>query len=112
MSSNHRNAPIRFTTITILKIWDFCFSDAVAKAAESGAEAVEKIAKATEKIASEIADELPDGVSLKEKALQIEQICEEVDRDAERAEIFIHKVFPTMNFSFPRLTSHITFCLC
>ncbi|CAL9764763.1 unnamed protein product [Musa acuminata subsp. burmannicoides] len=66
--------------------------DAVAKAAESGAEAVEKIAKATEKIASEIADELPDGVSLKEKALRIEQICEEVDRDAERAEIFIHKV--------------------
>ncbi|XP_009406628.2 uncharacterized protein LOC103989493 [Musa acuminata AAA Group] len=66
--------------------------DAVAKAAESGAEAVEKIAKSTEKIASEIADELPDGVSLKEKALQIEQICEEVDRDAERAEIFIHKV--------------------
>ncbi|RWV99578.1 hypothetical protein GW17_00037509 [Ensete ventricosum] len=76
--------------------------DAVAKAAESSAEAVEKIAKATEKIASEIADELPDGGSLKEKALQIEQICEEVDRDAERAEIFIHKVFHTMNSSFPR----------
>ncbi|RWW49871.1 hypothetical protein BHE74_00043914, partial [Ensete ventricosum] len=75
---------------------------AVAKAAESSAEAVEKIAKATEKIASEIADELPDGGSLKEKALQIEQICEEVDRDAERAEIFIHKVFHTMNSSFPR----------
>ncbi|CAL9122848.1 unnamed protein product [Musa textilis] len=66
--------------------------DAVAKAAEGSAEAVEKIAKATEKIASEIADELPDGGSLKEKALRIEQICEEVDRDAERAEIFLHKV--------------------
>ncbi|CAL9211496.1 uncharacterized protein LOC103991525 isoform X2 [Musa acuminata AAA Group] len=66
--------------------------DAVEKAAESAAEAVEKIAEVTEKIASDVVDELPDGGRLKDKAVQVEQICEEVEKAAEEAEAFIHKV--------------------
>ncbi|KAJ8471322.1 hypothetical protein OPV22_025665 [Ensete ventricosum] len=66
--------------------------DAVEKAAESAAEAVEKIAEVTEKIASDVADELPDGGRLRDKAVQVEQICEEVEKDAEEAEAFIRKV--------------------
>ncbi|URE18449.1 hypothetical protein MUK42_11568 [Musa troglodytarum] len=65
--------------------------DAVEKAADSAAEAVEKIAEVTEKIASDVADELPDGGRLKDKAVQVEQICEEVEKDAEGVEAFIHK---------------------
>ncbi|RWW27253.1 hypothetical protein BHE74_00020467, partial [Ensete ventricosum] len=70
----------------------FCVADAVEKVAESAAEAVEKIAEVTEKIASDVADELPDGGRLRDKAVQVEQICEEVEKDAEEAEAFIRKV--------------------
>ncbi|KAG6469174.1 hypothetical protein ZIOFF_073872 [Zingiber officinale] len=66
--------------------------DAIEKTAESTAEAVEKIAKIAEEVTSAIANGLPDGVRLKKTALQMEEICEIVDKDAVKAEAFIQKV--------------------
>ncbi|WOK92191.1 hypothetical protein Cni_G00882 [Canna indica] len=65
--------------------------EAVENAVESTAEAVGKIAEVTEKIVCTVSDELPDG-SLKKKALQMEEICEKIDNDAEVVEDFVHKV--------------------
>lgn len=60
--------------------------------AEDVLEAVEKVAEVSEKIASEVADALPDGSSLKEKALLIEHFAHEVDKDAKIAEAIVHQV--------------------
>lgn len=66
----------------------------------------------TEKIASDVADELPDGGRLKDKAVQVEQICEEVEKAAEEAEAFIHKVLCDHNSFFPKWTSLLFVCIC
>lgn len=73
---------------------------------------MEKIAEVTEKIASDVADELPDGGRLKDKAVQVEQICEEVEKAAEEAEAFIHKVLCDHNSFFPKWTSLLFVCIC
>ncbi|KAG1342315.1 hypothetical protein COCNU_05G005440 [Cocos nucifera] len=66
--------------------------DGVEKAAETILETVEKVAEITEEIASDVADALPGGTSLKEAALKIENIADQIDKDAEKAEAFLHKV--------------------
>lgn len=65
--------------------------DGLEKAAETVLETVEKVAEITEEIASDVADVLPGG-SLKEQALKIEAIADQIDKDAEKAEAFLHKV--------------------
>ncbi|XP_072974285.1 uncharacterized protein [Typha angustifolia] len=66
--------------------------DGVTKTAETAIEVIEKTAEVTEKVASNVADSFPGDNSLKEVALKIEDIAELVDKDAEIAEAFIHKV--------------------
>ncbi|RRT80775.1 hypothetical protein B296_00003114, partial [Ensete ventricosum] len=64
----------------------------IEKIAEVALQTVEKVAEVTEKIASDVADALPEGDSLKEKALLIEKIAEKVEHDAKLAEAIIHEV--------------------
>lgn len=64
----------------------------IEKVAEVALETVEKLAEVTEKIASDVAAALPEGDSLKEKALLIEKIAEKVEHDAKLAEAIIHEV--------------------
>ncbi|KAJ8500709.1 hypothetical protein OPV22_011261 [Ensete ventricosum] len=64
----------------------------IEKVAEVALQTLEKVAEVTEKIASDVANALPEGDSLKEKALLIEKIAEKVEHDAKLAEAIIHEV--------------------
>ena len=64
----------------------------VEKDVETVAEAVEAVAKVTEKIAADVADAIPGDGRLKQVALEVEHIAEEVAKDADQAEAFLHKV--------------------
>ena len=66
--------------------------DGVEKAAETILKTVEKVAEITEEIASDVADVLPGDGRLKEEVLKIENIADQIDKDAEKAEAFLHKV--------------------
>lgn len=55
---------------------------------------MEKVAETAEKVASDIAHALPDNSELKEEVMEIVGIADKVDKDAEKAEEFIHKVQP------------------
>ncbi|XP_042404329.1 uncharacterized protein LOC121994320 [Zingiber officinale] len=66
--------------------------DEIEKVAEEVVEAVEKVAEVTERVASDVANALPDGVGLKETALQIEKIAHEVDKDVKLVEAIVHQV--------------------
>nr|CAD1826311.1 unnamed protein product [Ananas comosus var. bracteatus] len=64
----------------------------VEKTAETAIEVIEKVSEVTEKVASDVANALPGDGNIKEAALKIEKIAEEVDKDAEKAEAILHKV--------------------
>ncbi|OAY85304.1 uncharacterized protein LOC109711543 [Ananas comosus] len=65
--------------------------DEVETTAESVIVVVEKVAEVTEKVAANIANGLPGDGKVKTAALKIEDIAEQVDKDAEKAEAFIRK---------------------
>lgn len=67
--------------------------DEVETTAESVIVVVEKVAEVTEKVAANIANGLPGDGKVKTAALKIEDIAEQVDKDADKAEAFIRKVF-------------------
>ncbi|XP_074592133.1 uncharacterized protein LOC141847923 [Curcuma longa] len=66
--------------------------DEIEKVAEDVMEAVEKVAEVTERVASDVADALPDGVGLKDKALLVEKIAHEVEKDVKLVEAIAHQV--------------------
>ncbi|OAY65017.1 hypothetical protein ACMD2_12777 [Ananas comosus] len=66
--------------------------DKVEKTAETAIEVIEKVSEVTEKVASDVANALPGDGNIKEAALKIEKIAEEVDKDAGKAEAILHKV--------------------
>ncbi|RWW54262.1 hypothetical protein BHE74_00039163 [Ensete ventricosum] len=79
--------------ISNIPIWyEISAHSNIEKVAEVALQTVEKVAEVTEKIASDIANALPEGDSLKEKALLIEKIAEKVEHDAKLAEAIIHEV--------------------
>ncbi|RWV91510.1 hypothetical protein GW17_00046203, partial [Ensete ventricosum] len=79
--------------ISNIPIWyEISAHSNIEKVAEVALQTLEKVAEVTEKIASDVANALPEGDSLKEKALLIEKIAEKVEHDAKLAEAIIHEV--------------------
>jgi len=66
--------------------------DGVEKAAETVVEVVEKVAEVAEKVATDIANALPANSKLREEVMEVEHFAEGVEKYAEKADEFIHKV--------------------
>lgn len=55
-------------------------------------EYVEEVAETVDKVAKEVADHLPDGGKWRNAALFVEDVAEEVAREAQLVEDFLHNV--------------------
>ncbi|KAL7615972.1 hypothetical protein Lser_V15G00079 [Lactuca serriola] len=66
--------------------------DTVVEETEKILEYVEEVAETVDKVAKEVADHLPDGGKWRNAALFVEDVAEEVAREAQLVEDFLHNV--------------------
>lgn len=83
--------------------------DTVVEETEKIADSVEEAAETVDKVVKDVAEHLPEGGKLKDAAMFVDGVAEEIAREAHLAKDFLHEVFI---FSFANLLPLGYFLYC